>query len=166
MSSFDDEFCKQLHFNFSATRNSANQRESRKSTRASRLQEIDLDVELPSSQQLLSTKRHEMSRYILEDILDCPVNSRFMVCVSADGANLERGDYYAEKALIIADKIKWAGLETESWRMSGRRYIVIQGILDRSSYFSNIKMGRQRQDTSYLQLWRSKVKQELLSISL
>ncbi len=130
MSTFDDQFRKQLYFNFSATRNSAKQRESRESTRASWLREIDLDVELPSSQQLLSTKRHEMSRYILEDILDCPVNSRFIVCVSADGANLERGDYYAEKALIIADEIKRAGLETESWRMSGWRYIVIQGILD------------------------------------
>jgi hypothetical protein len=140
MSIFDDQFRKQLHFNFSATRNSAKQRESRESTRASWLREIDLDVELPPSQQLLSTKWHEMSRYILEDILDCPVNSCLMVCVSADRANLERGDYYAEKALIIADKIKRAGLETESWRMSGRRYIVIQGILDRSSHYSDIKI--------------------------
>jgi hypothetical protein len=57
MSNFDDQFCKQLHFNFSATRNSAKQREPRKLTRASRLREIDVDVELLSSQQLLSTKR-------------------------------------------------------------------------------------------------------------
>jgi hypothetical protein len=140
MSTFDDQFRKQLHCNFSATRNSVKQRESRDSTRATRLWDIDLDVELPSSQQQLSTKRHEMSRYILEDLLDCPVNSHFMVCVSPDGTNLERGDYYVEKATMIADKLKRDGLETELWRMSGRKYIVIQGMLDRSSYFSDIKM--------------------------
>ena len=61
-----------------------------------------------------------MLRYILKDILDCPVDSRFIVCVVANGANLERGNYYAEKALTFADELKWAGLEIESWRMIRR----------------------------------------------
>ncbi len=60
-----------------------------------------------------------MLRYILKDILDCPVDSRFIVCVVANGANLERGNYYAEKALTFADELKWAGLEIESWKMTG-----------------------------------------------
>ncbi len=91
-------------------------------------------------QQLLSTKQHELWWYILEDILDCPVNSHFIVCLASDRGNLERGDYYAKKAETISHKLKWAGLETESWRMTGQRYIIIQGKLDRSSHYSDIKM--------------------------
>jgi hypothetical protein len=93
-----------------------------------------------AAQQLLSKKRHEMSRYILEDLLDCPVNSHFMVCVSADSTNLEHGDYYAKKATMIANKLKCAGLETKLWRISGQKYIVIHGMLDRSSHFFDIKL--------------------------
>jgi hypothetical protein len=44
ISTFVDQFRKPLHFNFSATRNSAKQRESRDSTHASWLQNINLDV--------------------------------------------------------------------------------------------------------------------------
>ncbi len=79
---------------------------------------------------MLSTKRHELSRYILEEILDCPVDSCFIICIATNGANLERGNYYAVKALTIADKLKQAGLEIELWKMKGQNYIVIKGKLD------------------------------------
>jgi hypothetical protein len=74
-------------------------------------------------------------------MLDCPVDSRFIVwCVAANGANREHGNYYAEKALTIADKLKQAGLDIESWRLTEQEYIVIQGKLDQSSHYSDIKM--------------------------
>jgi hypothetical protein len=123
---FEDQFCKQLHFNFSATRNSATQRKSRGFTRASWLRDIDLDIVSSISQQLLSIKRHKLSRYILEDILDCPVNSCFIiVCLAANGDNLECGDYFTEQAVTNTHELKWAGLETKLWRMTGWKYIVI-----------------------------------------
>jgi hypothetical protein len=84
---------------------------------------------LPSLQQL-STKRHELSQFILEDILDCPINSHFIVCIAANGANLKHGDICTEKDSTIADKLKRAGLEIKLWRMTGQKYIVIQGKLD------------------------------------
>jgi hypothetical protein len=139
MATFEDQLCKQLHFNFSATRNSAKQSKSHDFTRTSQLWDINVDVELLSL-QLPSTKWHDLLRYILKDILDCPVDSRFIVCVAANGANLECGNYYAEKALTIADGLKRCGLEINSWRMTGRKYIFIQGKLDQSSHYSYIKM--------------------------
>ena len=125
------------------TRKTQKQRESRDSTCASWLRDIDLNVVLteksPTLQQILSTKRHELSHYILEDILDCPVGSRFILCVAADGGQLEREDYYTDKANTNANQLNQAGLDTEWWRMNGQKYIVIQGKLDRSSHYLDIK---------------------------
>jgi hypothetical protein len=96
MSTFNNQFHKQLHFNFFATRNSQKQRKSCDSPRASWLRDFDLDVILtkPSSslQQLLLTKWHELTWYNLEDILNCPVGSRFIVCIAANGGKLEHDD--------------------------------------------------------------------------
>ncbi len=79
-------------------------------------------------------------RYNLKDLLDCPVNSCFIVCVAANGANLEHGNYIAEKDLTIADKLKQTELEIETWRMAGQKYIVVRGKLDQSNHYSDVKM--------------------------
>jgi hypothetical protein len=105
-----------------------------------RLREMDLDVLPESSITQLPTKRHELSRYILEDVLDCPVGSRFLVCISTDAGDFERGAYYSEKAHLIASELKLAGVEAEWWKMSGLKFIVLQGKIERSSHFSDIKM--------------------------
>ena len=49
---FDTQFWKQLHCNFLATRNTQKQRESRESTRASQLRDIDLGIVLAENHQL------------------------------------------------------------------------------------------------------------------
>jgi hypothetical protein len=88
----------------------------------------------------LPTKHHELSWYILEDVLDCPVGSQFLMCISADTGDFERGAYYSKMAHLIASEIKLAGIEAEWWKMLGRKFIVLQGIIKRSSHFSDIKM--------------------------
>jgi hypothetical protein len=72
---FNNNFRKKLHFNFLVTRMSQKQLESATATQASRLCNVDLGVLLQDNTSILPTKRHKLSSYILEDILDCPVGS-------------------------------------------------------------------------------------------
>ena len=117
---FDSDFKRQLHFNFAATRNTQKQRQSQEATRASRLRDIDLDL-IPHDLTTLSSKRSDLSRYILEDMLDCPPGSRFIVCIATDANDIERGEYYSHKASQIATDIRLAKGECEYWKMCGRR---------------------------------------------
>ena len=98
MERFNADFRLQLHFSFSATRNSFKQKQSLDMNRASRICDVDLDALPPeNSTSVLSSKREELSRYVLEDISDCPVGCRFIVCIAADNNNDDaRGGYYAE----------------------------------------------------------------------
>jgi hypothetical protein len=89
---------------------------------------------------ILPMNQHELSHYILEDIFDCPVGSRFIVCIANDGANLERGEYYLDKAKTIANEVQRSKGNCEHWRMYERRYFIQQACLDRSSHYSEIKM--------------------------
>ena len=90
MERFDADYRRQLHFNFSATRTPQKQKQASDATRASRLRDVDLDA-LPdnTSSTISSSKRQDLSRYILEDILDCPVGSRFITTMT-NGANIIR----------------------------------------------------------------------------
>ena len=74
MERFDADYRRQLHFNFLATRTTQKQKQAFDATRASRLRDVDLDA-LPDSTLLtiISSMRQDLSRYILEDILNCPI---------------------------------------------------------------------------------------------
>jgi hypothetical protein len=84
---FVSNFKKQLHFNFSATRLSKRQAEISASMRASQLQYVDLDV-LPWDTSIATTNQSKMSHCILGDLLDCPMGSRFIVCIAMDADNI------------------------------------------------------------------------------
>jgi hypothetical protein len=75
MDQYNPEYCRQLHFNFFKMQNTQKQRQSTKATCASRLCGNDLDAPPEQPMLVLPTKRHELSGYVLEDILDCPVDS-------------------------------------------------------------------------------------------
>jgi len=136
---FDSDFKKQLHFNFAATRNTQKQRQSLEATCASRLRDIDLDLIQRESTQL-TTNRSYLSRYILEDVLNCPPGSRFIVCIVTEANDIKRGEYYSNKASQISNEILLVKGDCEYWKMRGRRYFVRQACLDRSSHYSEIKM--------------------------
>ena len=89
MERFDADFRMHLHFNFSATRTTQKQKQVMDATHASRLRDDDLDA-LPENLAVISSKRQERSRYVLEDILDCPVGSRFIVCIAAEDNDDDR----------------------------------------------------------------------------
>ena len=68
-----------------------------------------------------------MSRYILEDLLHCPVGSRFIVCIAMDVDNIVHGDFYSDKANTIVNEIRIVNAgNCEFWKMYGQRYFVRQ----------------------------------------
>ena len=141
MEQFDADYRRQLHFNFPATRTTQKQKQAFDTTRSSRLCDVDLDA-LPdnTSSTIRSSKRQELSRYILEDILDCPVSSRFIVCIATEDNDDERSKYYSETARAIQSDFRSKGLPDEMWRMSSKRYLVLQGMITRSSHYDDISM--------------------------
>ena len=123
MERFGANFCMQLHFNFSATRTTQKQKQAINLTCASCLRDVDLNAlpEKTSTLAVISSKRQELSRYVLEDILDCPVGSRFIVCIVAEDNNDDRCRYYTNTATIIESNLSRKGLPVETWRMSSKR---------------------------------------------
>ena len=97
MERFDADYRRQLHYNFLATRTTQKQKQAFDATCASHLRDIDLDA-LPNSTSLtiISSKRQDLSGYMLEDILDCPINSRFIVCIAMEDNDDKRSKYYSE----------------------------------------------------------------------
>ena len=136
---FDADFKKQIHFNFAATRNTLKQKQSQEATRASRLRDIDLDV-IQRDTSTLTTNRSDLSRYTWRVSLIARQAAGFILCIATDAADVERGEYYSNKASLIANEIHLAKGECEYWKMCGRRYFVRQARLDRSSHYSEIKM--------------------------
>ncbi len=95
---------------------------------ASCLREIDLNV-TPTLFSLATTDRHELSRYIFEDLLSRQVGCCFIVCiwVSATGNPMEVS--YSDQAMHIVQQRKHNGQTTETWRMAGDAFHVMQGTL-------------------------------------
>ena len=103
MERFDADFRMQLHFNSSATQTTQKQKQAINATRASQLRDVDLDplLENTSTLSVISSKWQELSCYVLEDILDCPVGSRFIVCIATEDNNDDWYCYYTDTAKII-----------------------------------------------------------------
>jgi len=72
--------------------------------------------------------------------LDCPVGSRFIVCIAAENNSDDWGGYYANRASAIASDLRGESLPVESWRMASKTFIFIQGKIDQSSHYDVIKM--------------------------
>ena len=103
MERFHAKFRMQLHFNFLATRTTQKQKQAIDATCASQLRDVELDAlpENTSTLSVISSKRQELSHYVLEDILDCPVGSRFIVCIATEDNNDDWYCYYTDTAKII-----------------------------------------------------------------
>ncbi len=80
MEKFDASFQMQLSFNFFATRVSCKKSMLMLESRASSLCEINL-VLTPALFSLESSDHHELSGYVLEGLLSCPVGSQLIVCI-------------------------------------------------------------------------------------
>jgi hypothetical protein len=82
---FDANYQKQLSFNFCAVPASKKKSALINEALASCLCNIDLNV-TPTTFSRDTTNRHKLSRYVLEDVLTCPVGCCLIVCIH-EGAN-------------------------------------------------------------------------------
>ncbi len=125
---FDSNFQKQLLFNFSATHATWKKSASMYEGHASRLREVDLNI-APTTFSHEVTDCHELSWYILEDLLPCPVGCCVIACIRAgDNRNLAEQSYSDQGKCIVESRNK-NGIVTESWWMSGNPFYVLQGTI-------------------------------------
>jgi hypothetical protein len=128
MVQFDANYQKQLSFNFCATRATRKKAAAMQDACARRLRNIDLNV-TPTSFSLATTNCHELSQYILEDLLSHQVGCRFIVCIRVSAAGNPTEASYSDQALHIVEQRKRNNQTSETWRMAGDAFYVMQGKL-------------------------------------
>ena len=114
ISRFDTNYQKQMLFNFSATRATRKKLAAMINAWASRLQDINLDV-APTSFSRDTTDRHELSQYVFEDLLSCPVGSRIIMCIWSGVEGDPTETSYSDQAKCITSCQNEIGIVTESW---------------------------------------------------
>ena len=120
---FDANFSKQLSFNFCATHATRKKAAAMQDTRASRLHELDLDV-TPTSFSSATTDHHELSRYVLEDLLSCKVGCRFIACIRVSASGTPTEASYSDQVLHIIEQWKRNNQTTETWRMADDAFML------------------------------------------
>jgi len=119
ISRFDENYQKQLAFNFSATRATRKKSAAMIDARASRLRDVDLDV-APTSFLRDTTDHHELSRYIEKDLLSCPVGSQIIVCIWSGLEGDPTETSYSDQAKCINSCRTESGIATEFRRPTPR----------------------------------------------
>ena len=140
ISRFDTNYQKQLLFNFSAARATRKKSAAMINARASRLQNIDLDV-APITFLRDTTDRHELSRYVFEDLLSCPVGSRIIVCIRSGVEGDPTETSYSDQAKSITSCWNKSGIAKELWQMARDQYLILQGKLFRSTMHDEVMSG-------------------------
>jgi hypothetical protein len=137
MVQFNANFQKQLSFNFCATRATRKKIASIQDACASRLRDIDLDV-TPTLFSLAMTDRNDLSRYVLEDLLSHQVGCCFIVCIRVSAIGNPTELSYSDQAIHIVQQWKLNGQTTETWRMAGNAFHVMQGTLIRATLHNEL----------------------------
>jgi hypothetical protein len=138
MVQFVSNFQKQLLFNFSATCATWKKFTLMHEGYASHLCKVDLDV-TPTSFSPETTNCHELSWYVLKDLLSCPeVGWRVIACiwVGANGNPTEQP--YSDQEKCILESRKKNGIVIESWWMSGDSFYVLQGTISQATLYNKI----------------------------
>ncbi len=99
---------------------------------SSRLRDIDLDI-TPSSFSWDTMDRHELSQYVLDDLLSCPVGCWIIMCIRSGAQGNPTKASYLDQAQSITSSRSKCGMATKSWKMSGNLYHVLQGTISRST---------------------------------
>ena len=99
--------------------------------------DVDLDI-APSLFSRDTTDRLELSQYILEDLLNCKVDCRIIVCIRSGAKGNETEASYSDQARSIASSRNNSGITTVLWRMSADMYHVLQGTISRSSFSDEV----------------------------
>ena len=85
-----------------------------------------------------TSDRLELSQYILEDLLNCIVDCRIIVCIRSGAKGDETEASYSDQARSIASSRNNSGITTELWRMSADMYHILQGTISRSSFSDEV----------------------------
>jgi len=136
MQTFDDNFQKQLLFNFSQKR--ATKKQLVTTQRASRRTEEDIDRHT-SAYRVVSNDFRDLSRYILEDIIRVAVGGRFLLCIAKDAVFEKRKDH-----VQIAAKQKANGTAGDTVRISGRIFLCMTGEIVRCTQNEALRLGMSR----------------------
>ncbi len=138
MMQFNSNFQKQLLFNYSAMRVTQKKSALMHEDPASHLREKDLKI-TPTSFSREATNCHELSQYVLKDLLSCLVGYCVITCIweGANG-NLTEQSYSDQRECILEIRKK-NGIVMESWRMSGDSFYVLQGTISRATLYNEIR---------------------------
>ena len=127
-------------FNFSAARATRKKLAAMINARASCLRDIDLDV-APITFSRDTTDRHELSRYVFEDLLSCPVGSRIIMCIRSGVEGDPTETSYSDQAKSITSCWNKSGIAKELWQMARDQYLILQGKLFRSTMHDEVMSG-------------------------
>ena len=134
MASFDATVEKQMHFSFSARRDSAKKAAS--TARASRSSVLDLDHDL-GAHTVSTTDFRDLSRYLMEDLVRSAAGDRFLVCVD------KQADFAGVPARIALHQRK-EKVGGELVRISGRVYFTLAGTLTLANSNQSVQLGMTR----------------------
>jgi hypothetical protein len=140
MGQFDVDFQKQLTFNFCATHATRMKAATINEAWASHLRNVDLDV-MPVLFSLKTTDRHNLSCFVLEDVLGCSVGCRLLNCIRAN-ANADANPTevsYSNQAKFIAGTRKDLNIRTECWRMAVNNIFFMQGQIVRATLHNKLQ---------------------------
>ena len=85
-----------------------------------------------------ATDRLKLSRYVLEDLLNCKVDCWIIVCIQTGAQGNPTEASYSDQARSIALYRNDCGIATESWRMVGEIYHILQGTISGSSFCDKV----------------------------
>ena len=131
MASFDATVEKQMHFSFSARRDSAKKAAS--TAHASRSSVLDLDHDL-GAHTVSTTDFRDLSRYLMEDLVRSAAGNRFLVCVD------KQADFAGVPARIALHQRK-EKVGRELVRISGRVYFTLAGTLTLANSNQSVQLG-------------------------
>ena len=86
-----------------------------------------------------TTDCQELSCYVLEDVLACPVGCHLIICIHANAHGNPTQQSYSDQAMHISDSRKTHNNNTEFWRITGDQYFVIQGTIRRATLHDKIQ---------------------------
>ncbi len=107
---------------------------------ARRLHDINLDI-IPTTISHDTTDWHELSRYVLEDVLTCPVGCCLIVCICVGANRNPTKRLYLDQAKQFADKRKELNISSEFWQMPGDHFVVMQGTINCATLFDELALG-------------------------
>ena len=135
MDKYDRNYQTQLLFNFAQKRASKKRAlaDEGRSSRSASLDDLDYNN---AAFHVESTNFQELSRYILEDVLQCKPGDKFLLCLPADSGPVHSLDL---TAIARAQTLQNVG--GDKCKISGRDYYCLKVVMDYAPNHTDIGLG-------------------------